>query len=43
MTIERISNAFDDAGLKVIFVDDVFAVEFDADTMTVLMGVASAP
>ena len=41
MTIKRISNAFRNAGLTTEFVDDVFAVEFDAETMTVLMGVAS--
>ena len=43
MTIKRISNAFGDAGLRAIFVDKVFAVEFDDETMSVLMGVASAP
>lgn len=43
MTIKRISNAFRNAGLTIEFVDDVFAVEFDAEPMTVLMGVASAP
>jgi SAM-dependent methyltransferase len=43
MTIERISNAFHEAGLNTVFVDDAFAVEFDAESITVLMGVASAP
>ena len=43
MTIERISNAFRGADLNTVFVDEVFAVEFDAEPMTVLMGVASAP
>jgi SAM-dependent methyltransferase len=43
MTVKRISNAFGEAGLRAIFFDEVFAVKFDDETMSILMGVASAP
>jgi len=41
MTIKRILNAFDNAGLNAIFVEKVFEVKFDDVMIPVLMGVAS--
>ena len=42
MTIERISNAFSRADLCCVYVDEVFSVTFDEETLPVLMGNASA-
>ncbi len=42
LTVDRVSNAFNGAGLKCIHLDRAFAVTFGDEEMAVLMGVASA-
>ena len=42
MTIERVSNAFRGADLRSINVGPAFEIEFDDETMPVLMDVATA-
>lgn len=42
LTMDRVSNAFSNAGLECVHVDEAFAVTFDDEEMPVLMGVAFA-